>query len=972
MYLLRGFHIVVIKGDQEFASISDLVMNLPTKPSLDWAAASQHCGLIERNIQFLKEKIRSLCHSIPFERVPGIMVVRMVMHIVKFLNGFPQKGGVKHFSPGEIMTGRRIHADDLSLGFGIYCQVAENVEPWNSLAPRTRAAISLGSSGNLSGGQIFLALDSGHTIIWHQWVVLPMPQAVIARVNLLGKAEPSILTFTDRHGREIGDHPRDPEPALDDDVPVEDYIDEILPQVESEIPGVDVSKPTGETTCEPTAKPTGVEVEDAPQVTYEDGLGQVPQDTSYESKPALCPNGEPTAPLPKDPAPPRQGMAARNARVRKPPEKYVPSMKGNKYAVAMTQIAASLGNSKHAMAMAQMSVKLMSKGEHQRADLVGMVMAQLSMKAAIKKWGEHAKFAISKEMKQLHWRNSYKPRHWHSLSKKQKEQVLESHIFVEEKRDGTIKARKVIGGNKQCDYITKEDVSSPTVMAEAVMLTCVIDAQEERDVAVVDILNAFVQTVVSEEDAQHRVIVWIRGPLVDVLVSIALDVYAPYVSTNKTGQKVLIVECLNAVYGTMVAALLYYKKLVKSLKSKGFKLNPYDPCVANKIVEGRQITVCFYVDDCKLSHEHPKVIDKTIDWLRAEYESIFEDGSGAMKVHRGKVHKYLGMGLDFTHKGKCIMTMHDYLDGILKAFDAAVQKHEQGFQPVTRQQYESPAPENLFVVNEDCEKLPEDMAANFHTIVAKTLYVTKRARLDTCLSIAFLTTRVRAPDRDDWEKLRHLVEYLRRDHARALVLGAENDGILMWYVDASFAVHPNMQGHTGGGLTMGRGFPISVSTKQKLNTRSSTESELVGINNMMPIIIWTRYFLLSQGYGVVENLLLQDNKSSILLERNGRASSSKCTRHINIRYFFICDQVNTKEVRIHWCPTKEMVADFWTKPLQGSHFRKLRDYFMGRVRCDKPKANDAVMAKAKTAKKKVGKKKTRIGGIGGRAKDLPQ
>ncbi len=124
-----------------------------------------------------------------------------------------------------------------------------------------------------------------------------------------------------------------------------------------------------------------------------------------------------------------------------------------------------------------------------------------------------------------------------------------------------------------------------------------------------------------------------------------------------------------------------------------------------------------------------------------------------------------------------------------------------------------------------------------------------------------------------------------------------------------------------------------MSTKQKLNTRSSTESELVGVNDMMPIILWTHYFLLSQGYGVIENLLLQDNRSSILLEQNGRASSSKHTRHINIQYFFISDWVNMKEVSLHWCPTKEMVADFWTKPLQGSHFRKLRDYIVGRVRC---------------------------------------
>ena len=115
------------------------------------------------------------------------------------------------------------------------------------------------------------------------------------------------------------------------------------------------------------------------------------------------------------------------------------------------------------------------------------------------------------------------------------------------------------------------------------------------------------------------------------------------------------------------------------------------------------------------------------------------------------------------------------------------------------------------------------------------------------LAIAFLTMRVRYPNTDDWEKLSHLVEYLRGDRDRPLILGADNEGMLTWYVDASFAVHPNMHGHTGGGLTMGRGFPISVSTKQKLNTKSLTESELVGVDNMMPIILWTRYFLFITG-----------------------------------------------------------------------------------------------------------------------------
>ena len=96
----------------------------------------------------------------------------------------------------------------------------------------------------------------------------------------------------------------------------------------------------------------------------------------------------------------------------------------------------------------------------------------------------------------------------------------------------------------------------------------------------------------------------------------------------------------------MVASLLFYCKFTKSLIEKGFELNPYDPCVANKMIEGKQMTICFHVDDCKLSHHKPKVMDRMIEWLRKEYESIFKDGSGKMTVSRGKVHTYLGMTLD--------------------------------------------------------------------------------------------------------------------------------------------------------------------------------------------------------------------------------------------------------------------------------------------------------------------------------------
>ena len=145
------------------------------------------------------------------------------------------------------------------------------------------------------------------------------------------------------------------------------------------------------------------------------------------------------------------------------------------------------------------------------------------------------------------------------------------------------------------------------------MLMCVINATKKKDVAVVDNPNAFIQTVV--EDEKNRVFICICGPLVDILGSIAPDVYGPYVMVGKKGEKQLLVQCLTALYSTMVASLLYYKKFVKSLKSNGFRLNPYDPCMANKQVRGEQLTMYFHGDDCKILHLIPKVVDKTIEWL---------------------------------------------------------------------------------------------------------------------------------------------------------------------------------------------------------------------------------------------------------------------------------------------------------------------------------------------------------------------
>ena len=129
-------------------------------------------------------------------------------------------------------------------------------------------------------------------------------------------------------------------------------------------------------------------------------------------------------------------------------------------------------------------------------------------------------------------------------------------------------------------------------------------------------------------------------------------------------------------------------------------------------------------------------------------------------------------------------------------------------------------------------------------------------------------------------------------------------------------------------MTLGRGSPINMSTKQKINTRSSTEAELVGVNDAMSLILWVRMFLIEQGFDVTDNVVYQDNQSAILLENNGKQSSGKKTRHIEIRYFFITDNVRRGTAKVEYCPTEQMVADFFTKPLQGSLFRKFRSIIL--------------------------------------------
>ena len=148
-------------------------------------------------------------------------------------------------------------------------------------------------------------------------------------------------------------------------------------------------------------------------------------------------------------------------------------------------------------------------------------------------------------------------------------------------------------------------------------------------------------------------------------------------------------------------------------------------------------------------------------------------------------------------------------------------------------------------------------------------------------------------------------------------------------MDEFFAVHPKMRLHSGEGLSLGCGFTIVRSTKQRLNTKISTETEIVGVDNFMPEICWTRYFISAQGYNDKDNHLHQDNKSSILMGNIGKALIRNRTKHINIWYFIITNGFKKSEVSLLQCPKGDMIGDYMYKLLQGAMLQNFRDQIMG-------------------------------------------
>ena len=914
--------------------------------------ADSHVGEVERSIRTIKERLRACVHGLPFRRLPKVVIVAMISDCVRCLNQFPRVTGISStMSPSTIVRGTPPpDFNAMRIEFGAYAQVFEDHDPTNTPRGRSLGAIALNPTGNTQGDYYFLSLSTGARISRHAWTELPLPDTAIARVEAIALHEGRPLiqergfviewrpdhviddSEYDLDFVEPNTHPTDvfETEAYDpiDAAELGDLLDDAPPAVPADAPA-----------AAPAAPDQGANADEGPEPMQEvqfeyANIADIAEDDNFPDQDDEAQRfadqdeaehfADQGAPMDEDQgAPPliERAQQAPQLAEQEAPGTYNLRPRGqNNTRDSFNAAMDAPHDGKSYYPPTQLLQKAMGLvAETDMADeqrfafnfiLVKMATTctQMTERAGLHKHGKAAEAALMAEFSQLEGLDVYEALDATKLTRGQRKAALRAINLFKEKRNGKLKGRTCADGRSQRPLYDKSQTASPTVSNDALLLTIIIEALENRDVATADVVGAYLKAYMDD-----FVIMKFVGESVRLLCELN-PAHIPFV-VKENGVDVLYVRLIKALYGCVKSALLWYELFAGTLQEMGFVLNPYDPCVANCDINGKQCTIAWYVDDTKISHVDPDVVTDIVNKLEERFDK--------MTVTRGREHVFLGMKIRYTEERTAIITMKDYLKEAITGSGLDITKTAS-----------TPANGNLFKIDDKSPLLDSGRAEIFHSVVAKLLYVALRARVDILLPIAFLCTRVSKSTLQDEAKLKRVLEYIACTMEQKYTIGADDLEHLRTWVDASYAVHPDMRSHTGGCMSFGIGAWLCKSMKHKLNTRSSTEAETVGASDYMPNMIWIKNFLEAQGYFLSENVLEQDNESAIKLEKNGRLSAGPKSRHIDIRYFWMKDRIKTENITIRHCPTLQMVADFFTKPLQGSLFRKFRDVIMGDKRMD--------------------------------------
>ena len=531
----------------------------------------------------------------------------------------------------------------------------------------------------------------------------------------------------------------------------------------------------------------------------------------------------------------------------------------------------------------------------------------VSARKGLQQFGNAAHQAIVKEFFQLYAeKKALAPVHRRDLTAAQAKGIIRSSLFLNPKHDAMgafqkIKAR-LVGNGKQQDKNLWPDRSSPTVALESVMTVLTVAAKQGRKTACLDIGSAYLE-------AQ-----WEGDPTYIVIEKMLSTIFAhqfPDLKAYKHTDGTLLMRLDKALYGTLMAGKLWYVKLCKILLEKGFKKNPVDPCVMNKTVNGNQITLALFVDDILATC----VDEGTLTWIIEELKGEFDDVKGSISDD----FSYLGMHVVNDRAARAV---HISMEG----YEAELMK----FAGVTGVR-KTPAANHLFTTGSSQKLAPAELEF-FHTVVAKLLYLTHRARPQVGVAVAYLTTRVTCGNRDDMSKLERALMYINGTKGNRLTLSCAGELRVFGKVDVAFGSHEDGKCQTAIVRTVGEEATVTAkSQKQKMVAKDSTEGELIGLTDSVDGIMRLDEFLREQGHDMDLPLIYQDNQSTISLVTKGGGKYRSV--HLRVRQCRIKEMIDTGKLEVGYMSTGNMVADVLTKPLQGSLFLAMVRKLLNNLSC---------------------------------------
>jgi hypothetical protein len=472
-------------------------------------------------------------------------------------------------------------------------------------------------------------------------------------------------------------------------------------------------------------------------------------------------------------------------------------------------------------------------------------------------------------------------------------EILRCFIFLVEKffangKFEKIKARLVANGAQQNKELYPNK-SSPTASIHAIFTCLTLVAYIGKyTVAKIDVKGAYIQTEITGSPIYMK--------LDKRLTTMALSIL-PSLQKYITPEGTLYTKLLKALYGCVQSGQLWYMKIKKVLRREGYIVTPTDQCIFRRVSESVICFLILYVDDILL-FANEEEINRVEAFMQKEFKWI--------TVTRGNKQSYLGMNIEIS-SNKITVDMQYYTQQLLQEF-------------TTLTTYTTPAVKECFNTTESAV-LDAAAQKKFHTIVAKLLYLAKRARPDILTATSFLCTRVTKPTKSDQQKLLRVLGYLRSTIDYNYVIMPGEPLRVVTYIDAAFATHADSKSHSGMTVFVAGVLVYSSSRKQGCVTKSPTESELVALSDNIGLVeLFHEFITFLVSDKIPTPIIYQDCTSVITLVTQGGGVTR--TRHLRNRMHLVKEAIDERKLIVYHCKASKMIADGLTKPLEGAEYKQ--------------------------------------------------